>query len=195
MELDLSATVDWELRLVEAGLYTSADEGEGGGLMGSLEEAALRRFLRKREAVLREVATMTYKELRHRNVRNDRARRIEDKVLPTRFTKYSAEAVEVRARAGTYTEALRAVVGLELYRKLHGGYPESLEALTPACVETVPVDEYDSQPLRYSRKENTYNLYSVGPSGEDNGGHSKRDELIPPPVAKAFVASLHKSDE
>lgn len=193
--LDLSATVDWELRLIETGVYTTAEEGSSGGLAKNLQEAALRRFARKQEAMLREAATMSYAELTAWRRRHHRARAIERRALPTRFTSFAADVVERKTLAETYLEGLRAVVALELYRQAHGAYPESLESLVPEYVDSVPVDGYAAEPFRYSRKDDSYQLYSVSHVAGDDGGDPKRDLPLPPLTAVAFKASLTPPDE
>jgi hypothetical protein len=94
------------------------------------------------------------------------------------------------AAAATQVEALRAAVALEQYKKIHGEYPESLDALTPEFLDTVPMDAYSMEPLRYSRKQDSYQLYSVDRDGDNDGGDPKRDALYPPAIAATFKASL-----
>lgn len=62
-------------------------------------------------------------------------------------------------------------LGVERYRLAHGALPESLEALVPAFIDTVPLDPGDGKPLRYVlREEGGYTIYSIGPDGVDHGG-------------------------
>ena len=70
---------------------------------------------------------------------------------------------------------------LAAYKSDHGEYPASLADLSPAYLATVPIDLFTEKPLIYSRVENKYVLYSVGPNGEDD--HGKKDDL----VASTFV--------
>jgi hypothetical protein len=64
-----------------------------------------------------------------------------------------------------------ATLALRLYRLEHGAYPESLEALAPRYLATVPADPFAlNAALRYRRKGSKYVLYSIGPDGVDNGG-------------------------
>jgi hypothetical protein len=71
-----------------------------------------------------------------------------------------------------------AAVAAERYRRAHGGWPESLEALAPAYLGAVPADPYDGQPLRYRRLGDGVVIYSVGPDGADNGGHLDRKDPL-----------------
>jgi len=193
--IDLSAAIDWELRLVEAGFYTTSNPSQPDGLSGNLQDAALRRFLRKHAKALREAATISYAELPGWSSRHERARMIEQKALPTRFTSLAAEAVQRRTLAATQVEGLLAVVALELYRHAQGAYPETLEALTPDYAEAVPMDAYAAEPFRYSLKDGAYQMYSVGRVAGDDGGDAKRDLPVPPAIAAAFASSLTNPGE
>jgi hypothetical protein len=65
-----------------------------------------------------------------------------------------------------------AAVAAERYRLARGHWPENLEALKEAgTLREVPTDLYNEQPLRLRRLEDGLIIYSVGPDGEDNGGH------------------------
>ncbi len=75
-------------------------------------------------------------------------------------------------------DAVRVTIALENYREATGGYPESLDALCPAYLTTVPVDPATpGEKLKYARgvreiwgREYPYVLYSDGPDGVDDGG-------------------------
>src|SRR5262249_35009261 len=64
-----------------------------------------------------------------------------------------------------WLRAAIAAVAAERYRRAHGVWPESLEALAPAYLGEVPADPYDGQPLRYRRLPDGVVIYSVGPDG------------------------------
>jgi hypothetical protein len=71
----------------------------------------------------------------------------------------------------TDLDLARVACALERHRLAHGGYPERLEALSPAYLETVPHDVIDGMPLRYRRNaDGTFALYSIGSDGKDDGG-------------------------
>jgi hypothetical protein len=69
-----------------------------------------------------------------------------------------------------------AVVGvaLERYRRDHGNWPASLEALVPRYLSAVPADPCDGKPLRSTRRPDGVLVYSVGPDRVDNGGALNR---------------------
>ncbi len=60
---------------------------------------------------------------------------------------------------------------LERYRIAHGQYPETLNALAPQFIESLPHDIIDGQPLHYRlTPEGKFLLYSVGWNETDDGG-------------------------
>jgi hypothetical protein len=73
-----------------------------------------------------------------------------------------------------YQAALRcALAGLaaERYRQEQGAWPVSLEAMAQQdYLRKVPLDPYDSQPLRFRRLPDGVVIYSVGVDGVDHGG-------------------------
>lgn len=69
-------------------------------------------------------------------------------------------------------------VAAEHYRQTKKKWPASLEALREAGhLAQIPMDLYDGQPLRMRRTDEGLLIYSVGPDGEDNGGHIDRVNL------------------
>ncbi|MFO7976100.1 MAG: hypothetical protein R6V12_15865 [Candidatus Hydrogenedentota bacterium] len=193
-DIDLSRSLDWEFRLVEAGIFDNEVREDTGGLMASLRETVVRRFLRKHEAELRAVAKLSYPEKEDRSDRHRQLRRTERRVLPTRIVSPLMSGVTSVATASTHVEGLRAVVALERYKKTHGEYPESLDALTPEFLGSVPRDAYSTEPLRYSRKKDSYQLCSVGRDGNNDNGDPKRDIPFPPASAERFKASLKNAE-
>jgi hypothetical protein len=62
---------------------------------------------------------------------------------------------------------------LERYHLAHGEYPETLDALVPQFIETIPHDVIGGQPPHYRRNsDGTFLLYSIGWSQQDHGGHA-----------------------
>ena len=66
---------------------------------------------------------------------------------------------------------LQTDLALRLFRQDCGRLPERLDELVPKYLAATPVDPFSNQPLVYRRGDTGYLLYSVGPDGEDNGGH------------------------
>ena len=63
-------------------------------------------------------------------------------------------------------------IGLELYHRQHGAWPESLEALSPRWLPEVPVDRFTGEPLGYKIVDDRPVVYSVGVDRDDDGGRS-----------------------
>jgi hypothetical protein len=75
------------------------------------------------------------------------------------------------AQAQVCIDEARIACALERYRLAHGVYPDSLDALAPACIDELPHDIMNGQPYRYQlRPDGTYLLYSVGWNQTDDGG-------------------------
>lgn len=72
-------------------------------------------------------------------------------------------------QARVYRELSRTTFALAAYRARYGAYPETLEALVPEFLETVPMDAFADAPLRYRRTELGYALWSVGSNMTDDG--------------------------
>lgn len=72
-------------------------------------------------------------------------------------------------------DATLTAIALELYRRLHGRWPDSLEALVPSLLPSLPLDQYTGQPLRYLLRDGGPILYSIGSDGIDHGGEPPRD--------------------
>jgi hypothetical protein len=78
-----------------------------------------------------------------------------------------------RTAAMNQTKARQALVAcaLEQYWLNHGVYPQTLEALVPVYLATLPADVVAAAPLRYALKDNShFVLYSVGWNEVDDGG-------------------------
>jgi hypothetical protein len=67
------------------------------------------------------------------------------------------------------------VVALERYRRDHGGWPDTLDALVPKYLDAVPQDPQDGQPLRYQRRSDGVVVYWLGQDGTDDGGKIDRN--------------------
>jgi hypothetical protein len=75
--------------------------------------------------------------------------------------------------AGTqgYTDLAVVACALERFRLANGQFPESLSALTPRFLATIPADLVTGQPLHYQRTpDQQFLLYSVGWNETDDNG-------------------------
>ena len=65
----------------------------------------------------------------------------------------------------------RIAIALERYRLANGGYPASLDTLSPHYLPEVPHDVIGGQPLHYqATQDGLFVLYSIGWNERDDGG-------------------------
>jgi hypothetical protein len=86
---------------------------------------------------------------------------------------------------------------LERYRLANGQFPESLGALSPKFIATVPADVIIGQPLKYRRIEgDRFELYSVGWNEKDDGGKAvlNKDGKTPNPNEGDWVWPQYPDD-
>ena len=76
--------------------------------------------------------------------------------------------VESKCREVNAVTATRVILALRAHQLMKGDLPSSLDALVPAFLDEVPLDNFDGQPLRYSREKRL--VWSVGTDLRDNGG-------------------------
>jgi hypothetical protein len=82
-----------------------------------------------------------------------------------------ASAVLKFSEIQVWLDEARIACALERYRLVHGMYPESLDALAPACIDELPHDIMNGQAYHYQlRPDGTFLLYSVGWNQIDDGG-------------------------
>jgi hypothetical protein len=83
------------------------------------------------------------------------------------FTK----AIQTFAHNQTLANEGQIVCALERYRLAHGGYPETLDALSPQFIDKIPDDLIGGGPLHYHRTDDgKFLLYSIGWNETDDGG-------------------------
>lgn len=81
------------------------------------------------------------------------------------------DLIEIEATLTVESRLGKAVFALARHRADRGNYPERLDQLVPAYLETVPADDFGDGPLKYKRRdEGGFELYSVGVNGRDDGG-------------------------
>jgi len=75
------------------------------------------------------------------------------------------------ARMQVYVDAARIACALERSRLADGKLPDTLEALSPRFMNSIPTDVIDGKPLRYRlNADGSYVLYSVGWNQTDDSG-------------------------
>jgi len=67
---------------------------------------------------------------------------------------------------------------VERFRQTNQNLPETLQALVPAFLPSIPQDPFDGKPLRFKKLSAGYVIYSVGPEKIDNGGKDGSGNLI-----------------
>ncbi|MCB9845993.1 MAG: hypothetical protein H6811_08420 [Phycisphaeraceae bacterium] len=70
-------------------------------------------------------------------------------------------------------------IALELFRREHGAYPASLDALVPHSLDSVPIDIFTGQSILYELTGGAPLLYSRGPDRDDDGGETGRVGAYP----------------
>jgi hypothetical protein len=75
------------------------------------------------------------------------------------------------AQEQTILDQAGVACALERSRLTNGGYPESLESLSPLLVKKIPTDVINGEPLHYHRTDGgQFILYSIGRNEKDDGG-------------------------
>lgn len=78
-----------------------------------------------------------------------------------------------KCRLQSDLSATQVLVALRLYKTKRGELPASLEALVPDFLPSIPIDDLDGKPLRYSPQAGI--VYSVGDNMIDDGGDREKD--------------------
>ncbi len=71
---------------------------------------------------------------------------------------------------------LKTVFALEIYRRQHGVYPETLDLLVPDLLLEIPDDIFEPSPapLKYHREGDRAKIWSVYDNGTDQGGEIEK---------------------
>jgi hypothetical protein len=89
-----------------------------------------------------------------------------------------ANAIKRHHEIEAQLEATRAALNVERFRLANGRLPESSSALAPSITTAVPLDAFDSKPLRFKLFMPGYIVYSIGPDGVDDGGLKKTNAPV-----------------
>ncbi len=79
-----------------------------------------------------------------------------------------------KSKIATDAQMTSTLLALRAWWLDHGVLPERLDELVPKYLPSVPLDDFDGEPLRYSREKRV--LYSIGEDLIDNGGASDPDD-------------------
>ncbi len=102
-------------------------------------------------------------------------------------------------RAQAAREGVLFGIALELYRREHSRYPETLDALTPKYLPELPIDRMTGEPLKYRLIDGRPVIYSVGTDTDDDGGRTRYRYLDDPvyharPYVRAMSNWTHLGD-
>ena len=64
----------------------------------------------------------------------------------------------------------RQALALKRYKQAQGQYPDRLQQLVSAGIESLPLDPFNGEPFCYKKEGEGFRLYSVGPNLADDGG-------------------------
>jgi hypothetical protein len=82
-----------------------------------------------------------------------------------------SRAFQTTAHNQTMADEAQIACALERYKLANGNYPETLDALAPQFIETIPHDIIGGQPLHYRcTDDGKFLLYSIGWNETDDGG-------------------------
>lgn len=82
----------------------------------------------------------------------------------------TAALFETVARTIATDRAADTGIAIELYRREHGKLPETLEALTPKYLPSVPLDPFTGKPMIYKVEDRGFTIYGLGKNKVDDGG-------------------------
>jgi hypothetical protein len=69
----------------------------------------------------------------------------------------------------------RGALMVEQFRLANGRLPDNLAEFSPKLPNSILLDPFDGQPLRYKKQAKGYVVYSVGEDGNDDSGDEKKD--------------------
>jgi hypothetical protein len=62
-------------------------------------------------------------------------------------------------------------IAIERYRRSHGELPRSLDDVSGAYIDSIPLDPFTGERILYGWDEEGYVVYSVGHNRQDDGGY------------------------
>ena len=107
----------------------------------------------------------------------------------TRFVPSVGPATDLDQRCEIRRDLARVALALTEFQRKTGSYPASLDVLAPDYLKAVPQDIFNGgKPLRYSRTDDGYLLYSVGIDLNDDGGDDDKDLVVRMPFKAPAAA-------
>ncbi len=184
---DLKRCLEESMRVLDAARLRPKTESrrrrfDPGRLIGEAVRSMARRrdmkFLGKNKELLFEAVSLPYPQYRQWLVDHEKFK----KHIDAGYTRWLGHHVMMdvhrmvreAARADGMLRAAAIDIALTLHKREKGALPESLDALVPAYLDTMPVDPWSGEPFVYKPVDGDYLLYSVGANGVDDGGRERR---------------------
>ena len=101
------------------------------------------------------------------SVRNNPGRR---RAVNNILLVFLGPCTEMTAQDIAGSRAADAGIAIELYRREHGKIPETLEAITPKYLPSVPLDPFSGKPMIYKVEDRGFTIYGLGNNNVDDGG-------------------------
>ncbi len=97
------------------------------------------------------------------------------------------------------TDAARIGIALQRYHNQNDSWPDTLDALLPDILDTIPADWIDGQPFRYRLNPDARpTVYSIGPDGDDDDAkplsHRASERYVYPSQRQANPDAIHDGD-
>jgi len=105
----------------------------------------------------------------------------------------SGNVLQQKCRANVDLAATRILLALKAHKLEKGKLPATLAELVPDYLDSVPLDDYDGQPMRYNAARKV--VYSVGKNLTDDGGSTTRAEHVAGKRKEAEAAGEKWTDE
>ncbi len=131
-------------------------------MLTTLAEAASETDYDKRQAILKPL-----KEIEPPDIGAVVA---QHRVLADMLAPALLRGMEAFERMDAQTNGARIAIALKQYKRDNGEYPGELSGLEPHYIEELPQDPYSGNSFIYRREGEGFVVYSVGPSGVDDGG-------------------------
>src|SRR5262249_23606337 len=90
--------------------------------------------------------------------------------LPSR-----SRILDHKCKENDSVRATRTLLALRAFQMARGSIPTALEELVPEFLESIPLDDFDGKPLRYSPASKR--IYAVGNNLIDDGGVQSTNRL------------------
>lgn len=104
-------------------------------------------------------------------IRSNRSFLTQVREFPVNFVVASFGSIHASAeRYLGHRDGVLVGIACELHRRRHNAYPDSLEALVPAVLPSVPADPITGAPVRYRLVDGRPLVYSVGVDRDDDSG-------------------------